>query len=265
MEAVRSRFARLLLRSPVRLGSLRGVPVIGGWFHRLSRRLLPSEQRVWTQVRNGAARGIWLELNPRTGGDYAEGRAEALVQQALAEHLKPGMVFYDLGANIGLFSLLASRLVGDTGKVFSFEPDFVTVAGLRRNIEKNGATNVTVIEAGAGSSTGKFAFLPADSASPDRGLGKFVTTGEKSGSEHLQCYSLDDFAREFPRPDAIKCDVEGAEVEVIRGGQNLFKSCRPWVLIEIHSAGNREAVKSLCQSLGYKVNSVDEDHLLAEP
>ena len=72
------------------------------------------------------------------------------MQTIVAERLRPGMVFYDLGANIGLFTLLAARLVGGTGKVFSFEPDSENATRLRRNIERNGFTNVTVVDAGAG-------------------------------------------------------------------------------------------------------------------
>lgn len=232
---------------------------------RLSHRLLPSDEKIWARIRHGPAKGIWLELNPRTGQDYVHGRAEASVQKALAEILKPGMVFFDLGANIGLFSLLASRLVGTSGKTFSFEPDPVTALRLSRNIEKNRFHNIVVVEAGAGSATGRFTFLSADASSPDRGLGRFALEGEKGAGEARQCYALDDFVREFPRPDAIKCDVEGAEAEVIQGARNLFTSCRPWIIFEIHSVANGEAVQKLCAEIGYNIRAIDENHLLAQP
>jgi FkbM family methyltransferase len=265
MAAARNRLSELLLRSPVQLGSLRSVPMIGKWVQRLSHRLLPSDEKFWIRIRHGPAQGIWLELNPRTGHDYVQGRAEASVQQVLAEHLKPGMVFYDLGANIGLFSLLASRLVESNGRVFSFEPDHLTALRLRRNIEKNGLNNIVIVEAGVGSATRMAPFLSAASASPDRGVGRFATAGEQTSTEELQCYALDDFVAEFPRPCAIKCDVEGAEVEVIRGARNLFASFRPWIIFEIHSVANGEAVRDLCCNLGYKIRAIDENHVLAQP
>ena len=265
MDAARNRLAELMLRSPVRFGSLRGVPFVGKWIHKLSHRLLPADGLVWTQIRNGPAKGTWLELNPRTSRNYAEGEVERPVQGALAEYLKPGMVFYDLGANIGFFSLLASRLVEKTGMVFSFEPDPVAAIRLRRNVERNVASNVSVVEAGVGATTGEFAFLCADSTSPDRGLGSFAKGGEKCPDEALPCYALDDFVLEFPPPDAIKCDVEGAEGQVILGARNLLATRRPWILFEIHSAANGSEVKNFCRGLAYELRDVDGNHLLAEP
>lgn len=263
MGASRNLLAGLILRTPVRFRSLQTMPVVGDWIHNLGHRLLPSDELIWTRVRRGPAKGMWLELNPRTGHDYASGRAEESVQIAIAKILKPGMVFYDLGANIGFFSLLASRLVGEAGKIFSFEPDPVTAGRLRRNIEKNQITNVTVIEAGVASSTGKFRFLPANSSSPDRGVGKFAAMGEISPGEAIQCYALDDFARERAHPHAIKCDVEGMEVEVIRGARSVFSSFKPLIVFEIHSAANGVEVKSLCRGHGYEMQTIDADHLLA--
>ena len=265
MGASRNLLASLFLRTPVRLHSLQTMPVVGDWIHNLGHRLLPSDELIWTRVRRGPAKGMWLELNPRTGHDYASGRTEESVQIAIAKHLKPGMVFYDLGANIGFFSLLASRLVGKSGKVFSFEPDPVTAGRFRRNIERNQITNVTVIEAGVASLTDKFRFVPANSSSPDRGVGKFAVADEISPSESIQCYALDDFAQERPHPHAIKCDVEGMEVEVIRGARNLFSSRKPLIVFEIHSSANGEEVRNICRGLGYELQTVDANHLLALP
>jgi len=60
-------------------------------------------------------RAFGSNFNPRTGQSYIQGEAETAVQSILAERLRPGMVFYDLGANIGLFTLLAARRVGASG------------------------------------------------------------------------------------------------------------------------------------------------------
>jgi hypothetical protein len=185
VPGARNRVAEMLLRSPVRFGSLRNLPVVGGWIHRVSHKLLPSDERVWTRVRDGPAKGIWLEVSPRTGQDYAYGRVEYAVQQVLSENLRPGMVFYDLGANIGLFSLLGARLVKATGKIFSFEPDHETACRLRRNIEKNEFQNIRVEEAGVGAMTGRSIFLPADANSPDRGVGRFERGDSFRGTSEM--------------------------------------------------------------------------------
>lgn len=212
-----------------------------------------------------ASEGIWIEINPRTGQDYIQGRVEVAVQKQVAEHLTPGMVFYDLGANIGLFSLLAARIVGPRGKVFSFEPDFQTARRLRRNIEKNDFSNITVVEAGIWSSTGLANFVTADASSPDRGIGRFTQEGESASGEPLRCYALDDFVRTAAPPDAIKCDVEGAEVAMFRGAEHTISVYRPWIICEIHSEANGNAIFDLYRRFGYKAVTVDHNHILGAP
>ena len=106
---------------------------------------MSDDEKVWSKIEAGPAQGIWMELIPRTGQLYLRGEAETLIQRILTELLRPGMVFYDWGANIGLFSLLAARLVGPTGRVFSFEPDPDTAARLERNVARNGYQNTSVI------------------------------------------------------------------------------------------------------------------------
>lgn len=256
-----------LLHAPQPLRSLRNLPVLGGWIHRVSHRMLPTDEKVWARIESGPAQGLWLELNPRTGQNYLRGEAELAVQKVLAERLHPGMVFYDLGANIGLFTLLAARLVGESGKVFSFEPDPENAARLRRNVQRNGFANVTVVEKGIWSTTTKLNFVKSSADSPDHGIGKFATTENGAGGTLTECVSLDDFAKDasVSRPDALKCDVEGAEVEALRGGATLLQSRHPWIVCEMHSDANRRAATDWLASLGYTVAALDGDHVLAMP
>src|SRR6202041_3672613 len=146
---------------------------LGSLLHKLSYRALPSDQKIWAQVEAGPTAGLWLELNPRTGQNYRTGENEKICQAVVAERLQPGDVFYDLGANIGLFSLLAARVAGPTGKIFSFEPDAQIAERLRRNAAYNGFSNITVVELGVWSASGILNFVRADSSSPDRGVGRF--------------------------------------------------------------------------------------------
>lgn len=265
MPRARKWMGELLLHSPAPLRSLRDVPVLGEIIHRLSYRLLPADEKVWAQIEAGPAKGIWMELNPRTSQGYVRGQGEIPVQQVLAERTKPGMVFYDLGANIGFFSLLAARLVGASGKVFSLEPDANVAARLRRNVARNGFDNVTVVEAGVWSSSGNMNFIIADSSSPDHGLGRFAIGNEASAGSPARCIALDDFIKNAPPPDAIKCDVEGAEVEVFRGAEKLLEMHRPWMVCEIHSPENDRSLRSHLARFRYHLEAVDANHLLAIP
>jgi FkbM family methyltransferase len=274
----------LMLRAPAPLKRLRDVPVVGNWIHRLSHSVLPSEGLVWAQVQAGPARGLWLELNPRTGQSYLRGEAEATVLNAVAERLQAGMTFYDLGANIGLFSLTVARIVGANGRVVSFEPDPLVARRLRRNVERNGFANVTVVEAGIWSSSGEVEFAAADASSPDRGVGRILhgaggggvsASGAGragvSGGTTIRCVALDDFTGPgaqglaAPLPDAIKCDVEGAEVEALHGAERLLAMRRAWIVCEMHSRENDEAARELLGRFGYACETVDELHLLAVP
>jgi FkbM family methyltransferase len=256
----------LLLHTPGSLRSLRNVPFVGKLIHRVSHSILPMDQKVWARVESGPAAGIWLELNPRTGQSYLRGEAEQAVQATLAERLRPGMVFYDLGANLGLFTLLAARLVTATGKVFSFEPDPKNASSLRRNIQRNGFTNVSVVESGIWSSTSNRSFVAASADSPDHGVGKFVEHPPPDSGTLVPCVSLDDFIQAAPPPDAIKCDIEGAEVEALRGAAKLLQSpSRPWIIMEMHSPALDQAARALLASCGYQLTAADELHVLAVP
>jgi FkbM family methyltransferase len=256
-----------LIRIPPSVRSLRRIPFIGKILHRLSHQVLPPDQKIWVQVEAGPAQGVWFELNPRTGWNYVSGEADGLSQRVVADRLKPGDVFYDLGANNGLFTLIASRCVGDAGKVFSFEPDSIVAAQLRRNVERNGFHNVTVAEAGVWSTSGNVNFIPAEDSSPDRGTGRFVTTPAENGQKEtsIKCVSLDDFVSNAPLPNAIKCDVEGAEVEVLIGAENILRHGHPWILCEMHSSANDDAARKFLGRLGYSFESLDDNHVLALP
>lgn len=262
MPGVRQWAGQLMLRAPAPLRSLREAPLIGKLIHRWSYSVLPAEERVWVQVKAGQAKGIWLHLNPRTGVDYLNGSGEEASQATIASRLRPGDVFYDLGANIGLFSLLAARLVGSEGRIFSFEPDPEIAARLRENAARNGSTNITVTEAGVWSLSGSRNFVAASAASPDRGTGTFVAEHE---GRPIQCVSLDDFVRTAAPPAAIKCDVEGAEVEVLRGATQTLKTYRPWILCETHSLECDRGARELLAGLGYELRTIDAKHFLALP
>jgi FkbM family methyltransferase len=233
-----------LLGLPEPLRSLRNLPIVGNLTHRLSHGPLPRNEKVWARIEGGVAEGLWLELNPRTGQHYLHGVVEPAIQAILAERLKPGMVFYDLGANIGFFSLLAARRVGAPGQVFSFEPDPEIAGRLRRNITRNGFINATVVEAGIWSASGAVNFVAADLSSPDRGVGKFVVGEGAAAGTPTRCVALDDF---------------------IRGAENLLQARHPLILCEMHSDANDKFPREYFGRFGHSLESVDDLHVLAVP
>lgn len=254
-----------MLRFGSPLTALRKLPLVGPCMKWASGKLVPRDSLTWVQVRSGAAQGLWLHLNPRTGKTYFEGEGEEAVQQILQKHLKAGMTFYDVGANIGLFSLIAARLVGEKGRVVAFEADPEIAARLREHLKRNQFGWATVEEKAVWSEAKAVYFARTNpETSPDRGLGHVV---DAAGIEtiEVQAVALDKFVGAERAPDLIKCDVEGAEVEVFRGAQNLLKEKRPAIVCELHSEENRRLLASMLQESGYACMNCGTNHVLALP
>lgn len=260
------RLGRTFLRFATPFVSLRRLPLIGPCLRWASAKLIPRDSLTWVQVQDGGARGIWLHLNPRTGRDYFRGDVEPEVQSVLQKHLRPGMVFYDIGANIGFFSLLAARLVGTQGRIVAFEADPEIAARLREHVTRNQVAMISVEEKAVWSCSDPVSFARADvSTSPDRGLGHVVAEeSEKSfGTIHVQAVSLDEYVAGSVSPDFLKCDVEGAEVEVFRGALKLLSERKPDILCEMHSEENRRVLLEQFAGFGYRCEPCGRNHVLA--
>jgi FkbM family methyltransferase len=265
VSAASERLGQLFLRYASPLAGLRRIPILGRCVSWASAKLVPRDTLVWMQVRHGPAGGLWLHLNPRTGRNYFDGGGEPEVQAALQEHLRPGMIFYDVGANIGFFSLLAARLVGEQGRVVAFEADPEVAARLREHVARNQFSWIATEEKAVWSERKSVFFARIDpAASPDRGLGHVVSSGANDAIR-VEAVSLDDYARTGPAPDFVKCDVEGAEGEVFHGALQLLKEKRPIILFEMHSEENRRILLEELSLRGYDCKSCGENHVLALP
>jgi len=176
-------------------------------------------------VLRGPARGIRL---PLTEPRYLFGSYESPVQAALAAHLRPGDVFWDVGAHIGFFTLLGSRLVGAEGRVHAFEPLPRNRRLLEAALAANGSTNVEVHELAVTSSTGEAALKGHRSSAmwslmENKGTDERLTTPTTT---------LDDLRGSFEPPHVLKVDVEGVEYEVMRGGTRFLDEHRPLLIVE---------------------------------
>lgn len=259
------RFLEFLIRRAGIVAGLRRLPLLGpslAWF---GEKFVPRDTLTWIQVRKGPAAGLWMRVNPRTARGILDATAETEVQRAMQMHLRAGMTFYDLGANIGFFSLLGARLTGPSGRVVAFEADPTVAERLRENVARNAFPWVVVEERAVWSETRTVPFARVDPAqSPDRGLGH-VAAEAAAATIPVEAVSLDDYSRAAPQPDFIKCDVEGAELEMFRGARRLFRVKRPILLCEIHSNENRGALQRELAALGYRSEDCDSSHILALP
>lgn len=248
--------------------SLRGIgklPVVGPLLTWAAARAIPRDSRTWMQVKSGPAEGIWLKLNPRTAGGTIAGTGERRELEIVREHLKPGMTFYDVGANIGIFSMVAARIVGAGGQVVAFEADPEIAERLREHARRNSFEWVNVEQKAAWRESGTVMFERVDtSVSPDRGVGHIVDSTNAHVAT-LDAIALDDCSPKYRPPDFIKCDVEGAEGEVFQGARGLLEEQRPRVLCEIHSENSRQLVLSEFSRFDYVCENCDENHILALP
>lgn len=254
------------MRFATPLAGLRRVPLLGPMLQWASGKAVPRNELVWGKVQAGAGKDLFLRLNPRTGREYLEGRVEPHVQEALQNFLRPGMTFYDLGANIGFFSLIAARLVGENGHVVAFEADPAVAARLRENVERNEFEMIAVQEKAVWWKSGSVSFTRAnEETSPDRGVGHVAEAQGAAGDVQVDAVCLDEVVADGCEPDFMKWDVEGAEAEVFLGARKLLGRRRSGVLCEMHSEGNRKLLCDEFKKLGYSFDAIGKNQVLFLP
>jgi FkbM family methyltransferase len=231
-----------LLRAPLRLIPPSAVfPILQGTLR----------GKKWT-VGSGS-HGCWL-------GSY-----EHTKQKAFQREMKPGDVVYDIGANVGFYSLLAGVIVGEAGHVYSFEPFPENLQELRNHLEMNQARNCTVIDAAVSSAEGEAIFDPSD----DRCMGHLAA----AGSLRVRTVTLDGMvSRKLIRPpNLMKIDIEGAELECLQGACHVVQESRPIIFLATHGGEIHTACTELLGKWNYHVTSLDgkpvesADELIARP
>lgn len=165
---------------------------------------------------------------------YYHGTYEAGTLRVLETVLRPGDIFLDIGANIGLMTLAAARVVGPQGRVYAFEPVSSTLALLKRNLELNDFQNVHPQPTALGSARETRPIY--EHLEVNRGAASLVPSGASPTGVFVPVTTLDSFvraARLEGRIRAVKIDVEGWEAEVLAGGRDTFAApAGPAVIVE---------------------------------
>ena len=149
----------------------------------------------------------------------------------LVKILHAGDACWDIGANIGFYTCLFAKLVGNKGRIIAFEPVSATNDFLRSNIHLNNFGNVTVKQVALGDAPGHHRIFLE---SPDNAEGTVslkTTTGEHS--EMIDIDAIDNLSASLPVPDFIKIDVEGYQMKVLAGGEKFFSSHSPMIMAEL--------------------------------
>lgn len=209
-------------------------------------RLIPSE--LTARVLQGPLKGLkWTTGSGNHG--YWLGSYENDRQRELASLLRDGMVVYDIGAHVGYYTLLSSLCVGSTGQVYAFEPLPRNLRYLQRHIELNACHNVVVVAKALGTQT----LIRQFQSGSDSSQGRL----SESGSLDVEGAAIDDLIeREKLRAaDFIKIDVEGAELEVLKGAACLLEGKGPTIVLELHGAELEAECATLLESFGYEVET----------
>ena len=154
----------------------------------------------------------------------------------LTSVIKPGMTFFDVGANIGIFTLLAAKQMA---RVFSFDPSPEIVELMKKNLRINTdvAPRITIVEEAVSDSEGFTDFYPHRTG--NIGVGRIFKYGHAENLPiiplKVRMNTLDFYADRFGKPDIIKMDIEGAEAFALRGGEKLFRrKDAPILMMEFH-------------------------------
>lgn len=199
---------------------------------------------------------------------YYQGSSEPEVARTIQKLLEPGMVFIDVGAHIGEYSLLASPLVGSLGSVHAFEPNPHVCKFLEMNIRTNKLKNVKLYQLAVSEKKGSTTFQVYDEPS----IGSISKlndphTNKTKESIVVSTVRLDNILHDN-KVDLIKVDVEGAELFVMRGAEALLRlpdEVAPVIVFEVEPANyacfdyTPEDLFVLLRSFGYEVYSIKDD------
>lgn len=193
-------------------------------------------------------------------GATVDADAEVRLNKFLLRELEEGMTFFDIGACLGYYSLLAAALVGPKGAVHTFEPNPTLISLLRANLA--GQPNVHVVHKAVSGASGSVEFHVAPL--PFIGTSSIRAGWQTRKTELVtaEATSLDDYCRASGAyPDIIKLDVEGVEDEVLKGAEGLLREKPPVLVLEVFAPpieSDRNSLK-LLQALGYEPFAIRDD------
>ena len=218
--------------------------------------------------------GIPCRIDPRCRSAMGQAYDPEAVE-FLRRTIRPGLVCYDVGANLGVYAIQFSSMVGPSGKVVAFEPNPYTLRMLRHHVAINRLSNVHIVAAAAGDAPGSADFY----AETWDGMGRMGAPNQSLRETERFTVPVTTIDQQVAQtglvPDFMLIDVEGFEIAVLDGARNTLLQHRPTVVVEMHPSvwvsarTDRNRAESLLRDLGLQatpfVPGMDplEDHCLA--
>lgn len=172
--------------------------------------------------------------------------------------IKKGSVVMDLGGNLGIVSVYLSRLTGDKGRVFVFEPDERNFNYLSQNLVLNRAENVTPVKKGVWNRNGTLEFFSGGNYTSSFHKTDYIQKEKNRYSvKKVTVVKLDDAIRDLKikKLDLLKIDIEGSEIQALEGGEKSIRKFKPEIIVETHLVAgtlSEKGVKEILQGFGYK-------------
>ena len=217
---------------------------------RLPLNLLPKKTIV--TVVSGKSRGKKWIVGSADHGAWL-GTYESEKQFAFSRFVRQGMVVYDIGAHVGVYTILASTLVGVEGRVIAFEPLPHNLFYLHKHLKINSVNNVSVIETALSDKSSLSTFAVGQTSS----MGRL----DSSGSLTVQSFTLDEIIHlhKLPIPEIIKMDIEGGEADALKGAAQLLSKTSPIIFLATHGEAVREECRTFLASLAYDMDALIGD------
>jgi FkbM family methyltransferase len=176
---------------------------------------------------------------------------EPRMRSVIGQVVKKDSVFYDIGANVGFYSLLASMLVFP-GKVYAFEPMAENVRFIQRHLTLNDIRNVEVLELAICDQVGTSTFQEEET----RAMGHL----QAEGNTRVQTTTLDALlqAQLIEPPQYIKMDIEGAELTALHGASECIQRYRPIIFLATHGCDMETECTRLLSSWGYELQNIGD-------
>ena len=206
--------------------------------------LLP--EKLVLPILMGPLRGCpWLIASgnlPYWIGNYEREQVLPFTQSLFAN-----AIVYDIGAHAGYYTIIASRKVGEGGKVIAFEPLPKNVFNLEKNVRINKLENVRIVESAISDNDGTALF--------SEGKGSYEGKIDPCGKIEVNVKSIDSLVEtgNYRKPDILKIDVEGSEFRVLLGAKNCLAKFRPRVFLSIHSLEMEKSCISFLSSINYRI------------
>jgi FkbM family methyltransferase len=207
--------------------------------------------RVTLPILHGPARGMKWILGSTEPNYWLRAYEREKIDRLLT-CLNPKSVFYDIGANVGYYSLVAAR---KCQSIFAFEPLPANFDYLRRHIAINQLQNCTPIEAAVADHEGMVSFSEGNSTCEG--------AIRETGTLLVHALRLDTFIEQARVPDVMKIDVEGGELDALRGAKRLLTEHHPVIFLATHSNELDRKCREFLLQCGYQVENLENRELIA--